>query len=63
LEPSTTPHIVVRAASTAAEWYGAAGDRQGQLLDPFGHEWGLAQHIRDVPPDEIAATAAEALAS
>jgi PhnB protein len=34
------------------------GDRQGQLLDPFGHKWGLAQHVRDVPDDEIAAAAA-----
>lgn len=34
------------------------GDRQGQLLDPFGHKWGLAQHVRDVPHDEIAAAAA-----
>jgi PhnB protein len=34
------------------------GDRQGQLLDPYGHKWGLAQHIRDVSRDEIAAAAA-----
>jgi PhnB protein len=34
------------------------GDRHGQLLDPFGHKWGLAQHIRDVSRDEIAASAA-----
>ncbi|HEV8192511.1 MAG TPA: VOC family protein [Ktedonobacterales bacterium] len=33
------------------------GDRQGQIIDPFGHRWGLAQHIRDVPPDEIARAA------
>ena len=36
------------------------GDRQGQLLDPFGHKWGLAQHVRDVPRNEIAAAAASA---
>jgi uncharacterized glyoxalase superfamily protein PhnB len=34
------------------------GDRQRQLLDPFGHKWGLAQHVREVPPEEIAAAAA-----
>jgi PhnB protein len=34
------------------------GDRQGQLLDPFGHKWGLAQHVRDVSREEIAAAAA-----
>ena len=36
------------------------GDRQGQLTDPFGHRWGLAQHIRDVSSEEIARAAAEA---
>jgi PhnB protein len=35
------------------------GDRQGQLTDPFGHRWNIAQHIRDLSPDEIAAAAAE----
>ena len=36
------------------------GDREGQLTDPFGHRWGLAQHVRDVPRDEIAHAAAAA---
>jgi PhnB protein len=36
------------------------GERHGQLTDPFGHRWGLAQHLRDVPPDEVARLAAEA---
>lgn len=36
------------------------GDRHGQVTDPFGHRWNLAQHVRDVPPDEIARAAAEA---
>lgn len=36
------------------------GDRHGQFTDPFGHRWGLAQHVRDVPPEEIARAAAEA---
>ncbi|SRR6266487_3229076 len=38
------------------------GDRHGQVTDPFGHRWGLAQHVRDVPPEEIARAAAEAFA-
>jgi PhnB protein len=29
------------------------GDRYGKLTDPFGHQWGLAQHIEDVSPDEM----------
>ena len=36
------------------------GDRQGQITDPFGHRWNLAQHVRDVPPDEIARAATAA---
>lgn len=36
------------------------GDLDGQITDPFGHRWGLAQHIREVPDDEIAAQAAAA---
>jgi PhnB protein len=34
------------------------GDRHGEIFDPFGHRWGLAQHLRDVPADEIRAAAA-----
>jgi PhnB protein len=34
------------------------GDRHGEIIDPFGHKWGLAQHVRDVPPEEIKAGAA-----
>jgi PhnB protein len=29
------------------------GERYGQITDPFGHRWGLAQHLRDVPRWEI----------
>ena len=28
------------------------GDRYGQLLDPYGHRWSLATHVRDVPQDQ-----------
>jgi len=35
-------------------------DRHGQITDPFGHQWGLAQHIRDVPHEEIVRAAARA---
>jgi len=38
------------------------GERQGQLTDPYGHRWNIAQHIRDVAPDEIAAAAAKMFA-
>jgi PhnB protein len=34
------------------------GDRHGQLEDPFGHRWNVAQHLRDVPHEEVVAAAA-----
>lgn len=46
----------VRQALGDAFW----GDRHGQLEDPFGHRWNVAQHLRDVPHDEIVAAAAKA---
>jgi PhnB protein len=27
--------------------------------DPFGHQWSVATHVRDVPPEEIEKAAAE----
>ena len=36
------------------------GERYGQIRDPFGHKWGLAQHRRDVPHDELVRAAAAA---
>jgi PhnB protein len=35
------------------------GERYGQLTDPFGHRWGLAQRVREVPREEIVRAAAE----
>ncbi|SAL79809.1 glyoxalase/bleomycin resistance protein/dioxygenase superfamily protein [Caballeronia peredens] len=29
------------------------GDRYGRLEDPFGHQWSVATHVRDVSPDEM----------
>lgn len=29
------------------------GDRSGQLEDPFGHQWWVATHKENVPPDEM----------
>jgi hypothetical protein len=31
----------------------------GKLSDPFGHQWGLAQHLEDVAPDEMMRRSAE----
>jgi uncharacterized glyoxalase superfamily protein PhnB len=29
------------------------GDRYGKLEDPFGHQWSIGTHVRDVSPDEM----------
>jgi PhnB protein len=36
------------------------GERHGQLTDPFGHRWGLAQHVRDVSREDVLRAAAAA---
>jgi len=35
------------------------GDRSVFLEDPFGHKWGFATHVEDVPLEEIKRRAAE----
>jgi PhnB protein len=30
------------------------GDRFGTITDPFGHLWGIATHVEDVAPEEMA---------
>jgi PhnB protein len=63
---SVTIHLCVEDAD---EWFARAvkagatvklplqdmfwGDRYGQIEDPFGHNWSIATHIRDLTPDEI----------
>jgi PhnB protein len=29
------------------------GDKAGRVRDPFGHTWGLGQHVEDVDEDEM----------
>jgi PhnB protein len=29
------------------------GDRMGNLMDPFGHQWAIATHKEDVSPEEM----------
>ena len=35
------------------------GDRYGKFVDPFGHQWSVATHTRDVSPEECAKAMAE----
>jgi PhnB protein len=39
------------------------GERHGQVIDPFGHRWGLAQHLRDVSREELVRAAQEMFAN
>lgn len=29
------------------------GDRYGSVVDPFGHNWSLATHVKDMSPEEM----------
>jgi len=39
------------------------GDRLGSFEDPFGHQWNVATHVEDVPPEEMSKRVAEAEAA
>lgn len=38
------------------------GDRYGKVVDPFGHHWGVATHVEDVPSEEMERRAKEWMA-
>jgi PhnB protein len=38
------------------------GDRAGRVTDPFGHDWNVATHVEDVPPDEMEKRVKDAIA-
>jgi PhnB protein len=29
------------------------GDRYGRLVDPFGHQWSIAEHLEDLTPEQM----------
>jgi PhnB protein len=39
------------------------GDRFGTVQDPFGHIWSIATRVEDVPPEEMAERAKQAMAA
>jgi PhnB protein len=56
--------VIDRAAKLGATVQRAAqdqfyGDRDGHILDPFGHGWTVASHVEDVAPDEMMRRMAE----
>lgn len=38
------------------------GDRYGVIVDPFGHKWSFATHIKDLTPEQMQAGMKEAFA-
>jgi hypothetical protein len=38
------------------------GDRYGMVVDPFGHQWSIATHQRDLTPEQIKKAMNEAFA-
>lgn len=38
------------------------GDRYGVVTDPFGHNWSIATHIKDMTPEEMMEAAKAAMA-
>jgi len=38
------------------------GDRYGQVVDPFGHRWSIATHVKDLTQEEMKAAAEQAMA-
>jgi PhnB protein len=56
--------VIARAVELGATLQRAAqnqfyGDRDGYIIDPFGHGWTVASHVEDVPPDEMMRRMAE----
>jgi PhnB protein len=56
--------IIARAVELGATLQRAAqdqfyGDRDGYIIDPFGHGWTVASHVEDVPPEEMMRRMAE----
>ena len=39
------------------------GDRYGVVIDPFGHQWSIATHIKDLAPEQMQAAMKEAFAN
>jgi len=38
------------------------GDRYGIVVDPYGHQWSMASHVKDMSPEEMKKAATEAFA-
>ncbi|WP_165228920.1 VOC family protein [Aquisphaera insulae] len=57
-EKATAAGATVTMAPQDMFW----GDRYGKLVDPFGHHWGISEHLEDLTPEEIEARKEKAFA-
>jgi hypothetical protein len=37
------------------------GDRYGVVIDPYGHSWSIAAHVKDMSPEEMQRAQDEAM--
>jgi len=56
--------VIARAAELGATVQRPAqdqfyGDRDGYIIDPFGHGWTIASHVEDVSPEDLERRMAE----
>jgi PhnB protein len=59
--------VLARAVELGATMVRAAqnqfyGDRDGFIIDPFGHGWAVATHVEDVSPEEMGRRVADLFA-
>ena len=55
-----------RRGGNASRWRSPTSSgaiASARSTDPFGHSWSIATHVEDVPPEEIAERAKEAMAA
>ena len=55
IQRAQTAGATIKAPASDMFW----GDRYGVVEDPFGHQWSIATHIKEVTPDDIARGARE----
>ncbi len=49
IESAAAAGATVRMPAADMFW----GDRYGVVVDPFGHSWSIATHIRDLTPEQM----------
>jgi len=55
--------VAAGAKATMKPWDSFWGDRYAKVSDPFGHEWAMATHTRNMTPEQMKREADEFFAS